>query len=142
MAISLRENVLEAHEMPRSDAVLQARAEFLPPKERDLLLAVLIRGQPAAEIGRLCGVNDRTIRQRVYRLSRRINSRAFLRAVRAMNYLDSPEAEIARLYYCHGLSQRKLAERLNMTPHEARRSVNAVAAKIDAILRMTRRSAG
>jgi DNA-directed RNA polymerase specialized sigma24 family protein len=137
VTLTLREDLVESSDLPRSDAVLQGRAEFLAPADRDLVVAVMIRGQPATELARLMESSDRAIRRRVNRLCRRLTSKPFLRAVRALRFLAEDEAKVAQLYFCHGLSQRRLARALGLSVHQLRRKLDHVSAKIDAIHRLS-----
>ncbi len=141
MSIQLRENILSARKLPRTDSVLMGRAEFLAPEDRDLIEAVLIRCQPAESIGRMLKVRPRIIRKRVHRLGRRIASRKFLNAVRALPFLSDEDAELAKLYYCRSLSQRRLCDDLELTTHALRRRLDRLSAKIDMITRIRKAGA-
>lgn len=138
MQLSLRESICRHRELPDDQEILTGRIELLAPADRELLEAVLIRGQSATSLARIMGVRPRTLRDRVRRLSRRVASRRFLDAARAMSYLPDEDAELARLYYCQGLSQRALAERLGVTSHSLRRRLDRIAAEIATIRRMHR----
>ncbi|MGC9454819.1 MAG: hypothetical protein ACP5HU_08125 [Phycisphaerae bacterium] len=138
MQLSLRENICRKQELPADDEIIRGRIELLSPPEKELLEAVLIRGQSAASLARIMGIPPRTLRDRVRRLSRRLTSRPFLDAARALPYLPAEDAELARLYFCQGLSQRTLARRLGLTSHKLRRRLDRVSAQISAIRRMHR----
>ena len=138
MPILLRESIHKTQKLPRSDTVLMGRAELLAPGDRDLIEAVLIRSQPTVSLGRIMNVDPRKIRKRIYRLGKRIISRKFLDAARALAYLEEEEAKLARLYYCQGIPQRKLAAKLQMSAHQLRRKLDKLGAEITAISRMRR----
>lgn len=135
MALSLRETICLARELPRTDAVLMGRAEFLSREDRDLVESVLIRGQPAAQIARLAGRTARSVRRRVHRIGRQLTSREFLDAIRALPYLSADDARLARLYFCQNVPQRPLAQRLGLTLHALRRRLDRLSAQIAAIAR-------
>lgn len=61
-----------------------------------------------------------------------------LRECRTLRFLAEDEAKVAQLYFCHGLSQRRLAGKLGLTVHQLRRKLDHVSAKIDAIHRLGR----
>ncbi|MFP3937088.1 MAG: hypothetical protein ACLFVW_02010 [Phycisphaerae bacterium] len=138
MPLSLQENICRKKELPADEEVIRGRMELLSPPEKELLEAVLVRGQSASSLARIMGVRPRTLRDRVRRLSRRLTSREFLDAARALQYLPAEDAELARLYFCQGLSQRALAKRLGITAHTLRRRLDRVSAQISAIRRMHR----
>ncbi len=141
MSIQLRENILSARKLPRTDAVLMGRADFLAPDDRDLIEAVMIRCQPTDSLGRMLNVKPHEIRKRVHRLGRRLSSRKFLDAVRALPYLSDEDAELAKLYYCRSLPQRKLSVELGITVHILRRKLDKLSAEIATITRIRRRGA-
>lgn len=136
MPISLRERVCRAAQAPRSDTILMGRAELLAVEDRDLIEAVLIRGQTASSVARLMGWTPKRVRGRVKRLLRRMNSRAFLDAARALPYLAPADAALARLHFCQGLAHRKLCVRLGLTVHAMRRRLDRVSAQIETIARL------
>ncbi|MCK5113842.1 MAG: hypothetical protein KAR11_03685 [Phycisphaerae bacterium] len=136
MPIPLMESIHKTQKLPRTDSVLMGRAELLAPGDRDLIEAVLIRSQPTVSLGRIMNVDPRRIRRRVHRLGKRIISKKFLDAARSLAYLGEPEAKLARLYYCQGIPQRKLAAQLEMSPHQLRRKLDKLSAEITAISRM------
>ena len=136
MPLPLRESIQRAQKLPRTDSVLMGRAELLAPGDRDLIEAVLIRSQPTVSLGRIMNVDPRKIRRRVHRLKKRIISSKFLAAARSLAYLEENEAKLARLYYCEGIPQRKLASRLQISTHQLRRKLDKLGAEIHAISRM------
>jgi len=138
MALPLKEEIATVRKLPRNDAVLMGRAELLAPGDRELMQAVLGHGQRTASLARLLGVEPRTIRLRLERLGRRMNSRPFLDAARALSYLPAADAALARARYCEGLSQRELCERFGMSRHELRRRLDRLAAQIETLRRMRR----
>jgi len=138
MSIQLRENILSARKLPQTDTVLMGRADFLSPADRDLIEAVMIRCQPTESLGRMLKVRPRVIRKRVHRLGRRLASRKFLDAVRALPYLSDENAELAKLYYCQSKPQRTLCEELSLTTHGLRRRLDRLSAEIATITRIRR----
>jgi DNA-directed RNA polymerase specialized sigma24 family protein len=142
MILSLQENIAEVRSMEVDHDLLMRRADLLSTKDRDLIEAVLVRGQSAASMGRLMGVDPRTVRKRISKIRRRISSKDFLAAARAMGYLSADDAELARLRYCQGLSHRQLYRQLAITSHALRRRLCALAAQIEMVGRMTQSRRG
>jgi DNA-directed RNA polymerase specialized sigma24 family protein len=141
MPLPLRESICRQRGLPRDEGVLRGRLELLADEDRELLDAVLLRGQSASSLARIMGVRPRAIRGRVHRLIGRVTSRRFLDAARALEYLPADEAELARMHFCQGVSQRELCRRLRMTSHALRRRLDRVAAEIATIRRMHRAGA-
>ena len=141
MTLSLRESVLSSGRLPRNDDVVLSRAELLAPVDQDLIEAVLIRGQSTRSLARLMGMTPRGVRDRVNRLTRRMGSRKFIDAARALPYLSREDAEIATLRFCQGYRLRGLREKFETTEHAIRRRLDRVDAEIRAINRMTRKNA-
>ncbi len=133
MPLSLRENIAQTREIPRSDAVIMGRAELLAQADRDLIEAVLIRNQSAASLARIMGVPERRVQRRVHRLMERLTGREFLDAARALDYLGETDARIARLRFCQGLPLRRISLMLNLSYHRLRRRVDRISAEIAAL---------
>ncbi len=133
MQTLLREHISIARNLPRTDAVLLGRAAFLIQEDRDLIEAVLVRNQPTALVARLLNLTPKVVRQRVHRISRRLSSRLFLDTIRALPYLPEEETQLARLYFCCGIPQRKLARELRITEYILRRRLDRLSAQITAI---------
>jgi len=114
------------------------RARLLSDNDRDLVRAVLVHGQSAPVVARLTGQTARAVRGRVSRLTRRMTSRAFLDAARALPYLEPGDALLARLAFCQRLSHRRLCLELKLTRHTLRRRLDRLAAQIQTIRRMSR----
>jgi DNA-directed RNA polymerase specialized sigma24 family protein len=141
MAVSLKESVLASGRLPRSDDVVESRAALLSPVDRDLVEAVLVRGQTTRSLARLMGMSPRGVRDRVNRLTKRMASRAFIDAARSLPYLSPEDAALATLRFCQGYRLRGLCEKLGVSEHTVRRRLVRVEAEIQAINRMTQRSA-
>ncbi len=136
MALSLRESVCNARRLPKDMDLVMGRAELLHAEDKELLEAILIRGQTAASAGNMMGVSARVVANRVRRLAGRLVSRQFMDAARALRYLPPEEAALARLHYCAGLSERKLARQLRISSHVVRRRLDRISAQIAMIRRM------
>ncbi len=133
MHLTLRESICVATELPRNDTILMGRAELLSPEDRDLVDAVLIRGQSTRSVAGMMGGSARAVRRRVSRLGRRLTSRKFLSAARSLSYLSPDDADLAKLYYCQGLSHRQLVTRLGLSIHVLRRRLDRITAQIAVI---------
>lgn len=136
MPISLRDSMTRKEDLPRTDAVLMGRAELLSPADRDLLEAVLLRSQPVAALGRIMNVDAGALRTRIHRLGKRLSSRRFLDAARALQYLDPGDARLARLHFCQRISIPDLAEQEGMSRYTMRRHIDRISAQIQAVKRV------
>ena len=130
MRLSLREDICDANRLGANPEVLTRRTYLLAPGDCDLMEAVLLRGQSAAGLARATGACPRAVLRRVRTLARRMTSRTFMQAARAMQHMSEQDAYMARLHFCQGLSQRELCQRLNLTAHTVRRRLDLVAAQV------------
>lgn len=112
-----------------------ARAGFLRQRDRDLVEAVLVEGQPVKAVARMNGMTPRALRCHIYHLARLMVSRDFVQTVRAVAYLERQEAYIATRCYCHEVSQRDLAAELGLSVHALRRRLDQISSRIDTIMR-------
>jgi len=122
--------------LPRNEEVLMGRASLLSPADRDLIEAVFVRYQGTRSVARLMGVTTRTVRRRAYRLARRLASRRFLAAARALPYLESDDAVLARMRFCAAVPCRVLCGRYDLSAHALRRRLDRVSAQIATISRL------
>ena len=136
MALSLRENIYKARRLPRDADLLIARSELLSRSDRDLMEAVLARGQTVVSVARMMGVSARRVSNRVKRLTRHLTSGDFLDAARALPYLPPKDSAVASMRFCEGLSKRKLAARLGVSQHVLRRRLDRIGAQIAMIRRI------
>jgi DNA-directed RNA polymerase specialized sigma24 family protein len=86
----------------------------------------------------MIGASPRTIQSRVRRLTRRLTSRSFLDAARAMSLLSPQDAALARMRYCQGATYDQLCQELCLTLHQVRRNLDRIAAQVETIGRMSR----
>jgi len=124
MITRLRESVAKTRKFPKSADLMIARAELLSPRDRALVEAVMLKNQSAEEIGQIAGINPRTVRYHIHKLTKRMSSQKFLDAARLMLYLNPREAEVVRRYYCQGQSLRTVAEAMGLTLHQVRREID------------------
>ena len=136
MPLSLRENIVQSRRLPQDEEILCGRAELLAPADRDLVMAVLIRNESPRLLGRLSGLGSRAIRERVKRLGRRLCSRRFLDAARALAYLPPEDARLARLWFCQAIPQREICRRMGISIHSLRRRLDRLSAQIATLRRV------
>ena len=141
MPISLRENICKAHKVLADEEVVLRRAELLDRADKDLLEAVMIRGQSATAVARLMGADPRLVRKRVLRVVRRISERLFLRTARVLDFLPPQEARLARMRFCQGLTYREIYRKLGDKPSAVRKRLDRLDAQIDTIERVRQSSA-
>jgi len=127
-----------ARRLPKDSAVLMARAELLAPGDKELMEAILLRGQTVASVARMTGMSVRAVSNRAKRLAARMTSRRFLDAARALPYLDDEDAKLASMKFCAGMSDRGLAEKTGLSQHVVRRRLDRIAAKISMIRNIQR----
>jgi DNA-directed RNA polymerase specialized sigma24 family protein len=139
MTLPLTEGTCLAKEPLKIDARVLGRAELLAEGDRELIRAVLVHGQSAASVARMMRTPPRTIQARVRRLTRRITSRTFLEAARALPYLSPADAALARMRYCQGATYGDLCRDVKLTLHQVRRNLDRIAAQVETISRISHR---
>ena len=139
--VLLRENIYQARRLPRTDEILQGRSALLLPVDQALIEAVLIKGQSAVSLGRLMEVPPSRVRKKVHNLTKRLSSRKFLDAARALCYLSPADARIARKKYCQGLANREICTQEGISLYKLRRHLDRISAEIAAIKRFTKKRA-
>ena len=140
MTLSLKESLAQNQELPRTDSILMGRARLLEPPDRDLVEAILIRGQPATLVARMMGRDPKAVRERVRRLTKHLASRRFLDAARALSYLEPADAELARLKFCAGLTIDQVAGRLGLSSAALRRQLGRLVPQIAVVRRLSIRT--
>ena len=138
MSLSLKESLAQNQDLPRTDSILMGRAQLLEQQDRDLVEAILVRGQPATLVARMMGISPKALRGRVRRLGRHLVSPRFLDAARALSYLEPADAELARLKYCAGLTMEEMSGRLGLPPKAIRRKLGRLGPQITVIRRLCR----
>ena len=138
MPVQLKESVHKAHRLPRTESVLMGRAELLAPADRDLLEAVLIHGTPTTMLARMMRVSCASLRRRIHRLTRRLVSKEFLDAARAIPYLEPDDATLARQVFCEGTSQRELLSVMGVSMYHLRYRMMRLRAEIAVLARLRR----
>lgn len=139
MQLTLREAIARDHRLPQSEEILMGRAELLAPEERDLIEAIMIREMSTRAVGRLKGVKAREVRNRVCRIARRLRSRQFLDAARAIPYLTPHDALLAKLRFCQAMSIRDISRELGIGYHVLRRQLDKVSGRIEVVKLLSRR---
>ena len=139
MPVLLRENIYQARRLPRTDEILQGRSALLLPVDQALIEAVLIKGQSAVSLGKLMQVPASKVRKKVHNLTKRLASRKFLDAARALCYLSPADARIARKKYCQGLSNREICTQEGVSLYKLRRKLDKISTEIAAIKRFSKR---
>ena len=124
MPWNLRESIARRREVVRDDEIIEGRAQFLLPEDRDLLRAAWLQQHSTRLLASLSGASPRAIRYRVGRLIRRIHSPEFLAAVRLLPRLEGDRLTIARLHFCQGLSVRAAARASGLSYGRVRRIVD------------------
>ena len=112
----------------RNDDIIAARADLLAPEDRDLIKAVVINGQSAEMIARIAGVRGSTLRKRVRKLLKRINSPDFIDTARILPLLNPTQLAVAKAHILQGKSIRAVASETNLSYHTVRKTLTQVRA--------------
>ncbi len=140
MTLPLRDGICLAKEKPLIDDRVLGRSELLAEGDRELIEAVLVRGQSAASVARMMKARPRTVQARVRRLTKRLISRPFIEVARALPFLSPRDALLARMRYCQGATYKSLCQGMKLTLHQVRRNLDRIAAQVETIGRISRES--
>lgn len=103
--------------------VILQRASHLDPLDHILLMAVLDRGMPTAELAKLLGVPPRRLRRRIAMLCKHLASPRFVAAMRVLPHLSERQGEAVRLHVLRNHSLREIARQWKTTVHFVRMKV-------------------
>jgi hypothetical protein len=98
----------------------------LDPPERSLLEAIYRQGMSAAQIARVAGLPESTVRHRVRQLVQRINSPLCRYVLRHGRDWPPLRRRIAEDVFIRGRGQRRTALDLGVTSHKVRREVDRI----------------
>ncbi|MFB3891109.1 MAG: hypothetical protein ACE15C_03690 [Phycisphaerae bacterium] len=104
--------------------------------------AYLQGGMSVARLAGLCRMKPWAMGRRIRALLRRMTGKPFIRAIRAMPYMSTRHALLARRYYCHGDPISKLCRRRGLTRHSVRMRLIELSARIEQILRLRSEQSG
>jgi DNA-directed RNA polymerase specialized sigma24 family protein len=110
-----------------------ALAEWLPPTDRALIVAMYKDGLSGVAIARLRGEPVEVVRRRLARVIKRMNTPVFALVAVQSSAWPRARAEAARLCVLEGLSIRAAAERAGITAHQVRREIITVRAMAEAL---------
>lgn len=108
-----------------------ARAEWLLPPDRDLMLAVFARGLTSAQAASLLGITTRSARRRVHALATRALSKEFETVVRERGSWPPTRRRVATACVLEGRTLRQAAAHLRLTLHAVRTQMDIVRALLD-----------
>jgi hypothetical protein len=97
-----------------------ARAEYLPPSDRELVRAVYQRGQSLAALGTAVGVPQKHLSRRLRKIVARINAPAFALVVVRGDSWEGRLAAVGRAVFVEGCNLRQASKHLNLTYHQVR----------------------
>jgi hypothetical protein len=112
-------------------ARVRAAAPYLEPLDREMVLAVLDRGQTAAAVGRIGNQNPRQVRRKVRRVYARISSPEFQFVAQRVDSWGGTRRKVALASFLHGMSLRQAASSLGLSMHLVRQHIAAIRNQID-----------
>jgi DNA-directed RNA polymerase specialized sigma24 family protein len=111
-----------------------ARAEFLPPEERQLIEAVYGDGWTIRRVAELSGTHPRVMSKRIARIVARAMSPEFTFVAMRQRTWRGTRRAVSRACVLHGLSQREAARRLGLSLHCVRRQHQAIRGMVEELL--------
>ncbi|MCG3180572.1 MAG: hypothetical protein BIFFINMI_02934 [Phycisphaerae bacterium] len=115
--------------MSAADLTLEL-ARSLPPGQRRLVRAVIEHGQPIASLAEIMGISRGRLQRRLDALLARLRHPRFIAARRHWARLTPRERRLARAWVFHGVSQRGLAARFEVSLFAIRRWIAALTSKL------------
>jgi len=106
--------------------ILRARAGILSHRDRALMQMYLEGGYSFIKMARLTGVNEGTIGRRIRKLIPRLLDSEYITCIRHRNRFSSLEQTIAKDYFVEGLSQKKIAQKRNVSLYQVRKGLRKV----------------
>ncbi len=99
-------------------------AQPLPDADRLLLEQVYRQGQTFADLARLMGQREWTLRRRVARLVKRMRQPQYRFLLKRRDLLDKPVRRCAELAYFQAYSLRRIAQVTGQSLHQVRRCMH------------------
>lgn len=106
--------------------LLRARADVLNRKDRALMQMYLEGGYSFGRIARLAGVNEAAIARRIHKLIHRLLDSEYITCLRNRSRFSSLERTLAKDYFIEGLSQRKIAQKRDISVYQVRKSLRKI----------------
>ena len=116
--------------------LLKVRADILVGRDRALMKMYLEDGIPFRRIAQVAGVNEATIARRICKLTKKLLDSEYITCLRNRNRFTRTEQLIARDYFLLGLSQKKIADKRNITIYGLRKTLT----KIQQLVKITKAS--
>lgn len=121
-----------------------ARAEHLPPADRELIQAIYSTGRPVKAVAQLMGAPSRSLGRRCKRIVNRLLTPVFAFVVLHEASWSPAMRGVAQKIIIEGRTQRQAAAALGLTYHTVRRVHDAIVAMTDGagdVLRLSTREA-
>ena len=106
--------------------LLRARSVILSHRDRSLMQMYLEGGYSFGRIARLAGVNEAAIARRIHKLIHRLLDSEYITCLRHRSRFSSLERTLAKDYFIEGLSQRKIAQKRDISVYQVRKSLRKV----------------
>lgn len=106
--------------------LLVSLAQFLPPQDRALVLAIHNHGKSVRETATLLGQPPRAVGRRVHQLVARLTQPVYRFVLLHAKEWTPPVRAVATAVFIHGKPLRSAAHALGLSYHQARRHRDAV----------------
>ena len=106
--------------------LLRARADILTGKDRALMQMYLESGLTFGRIARLLGINEANVARRIRRLTCHLLDSEYIACLRNRGRFSLMERTVAKDYFIEGLSQKKIAQKRDITVYQVRKSLRKI----------------
>lgn len=116
----VKSNLIEKRAMREK---LMSRMAMLDKSDRTILNMHLEKGYTYKQMSAMAGVSESTICRRVQRISQRLMSEKISLFYDNRHKFEANERHILKDHIRHGLSQRKISEKRNVTRYKIRKAI-------------------
>ena len=105
--------------------ILRTRAVILSHRDR-ALIQMYLGGHSFSEMAHLMGVNEAKIARRIHKLLPRLVDSEYITCIRHRKRFSSLERTLAKDYFIEGLSQKKIAQKRDISIYRVRKSLRKI----------------
>ncbi|MBL7214120.1 MAG: hypothetical protein ISS71_00415 [Phycisphaerae bacterium] len=105
---------------------IRLRSEWLSSKDKALMQMIFEKGSTFEQIACLTGQNPSTISRRFHRLLQKLIAKELVSLLRRQCDIDDTDIRIVQDYFLQGLTQKAIAQKLNISLYRVRNILRAV----------------
>ena len=113
--------------------LLRSRVNLLSGRDKLLMTMYMENGNSFRQMARLLGINDRWVSRRIRRLIQRLLDNRYIICIRYRDRFTTDQLAIAKDYFLHGLSIKKVARKKGRSYYHIREAVKQIQQLVKAI---------